>query len=475
MLSRKNSLGKTLNRMRQVYPEDYSFYPRTWVLPTESSELKTFNYSQHNRVYIVKPEASSQGNGIYLTMNVDRFGVEDRFVVQEYIKRPLLIEGLKFDLRLYVLLAGCDPLRVYLHSEGLVRLATQPYTRPKASNLHRKFIHLTNYAINKESDRFIYNEDFDSDFVGHKRSLQATLMFLRNEGCDVAQLWQEIQVIVAKTICSIQPSISHTYRACQPSDPYNGMCFEILGFDVLLDRDLRPWLLEVNHTPSFNTDSPLDEKVKTQVISDALTLLNIDSSHRTLYEQNKIRGIRNRAFPMNRTQEREKKKLLWLSAQLERDEWENSHLGGYCKVLPCENSQKYNQFTATANNIWGEWTGSKKHTVTAKGNPSLSKRADPTNNPGSSLISSMQFKPIHTEEKKLTHYSKQSLERPLLGSTAKGLSSRTMNLHKKLAESAKIPHKELVRSSPNKKSQSIFPTLESNGNRKPTTTKRRVS
>jgi tubulin polyglutamylase TTLL6/13 len=47
-------------------------------------------------------------------------------------------------------------------------------------------------------------------------------------------------------------------------------CFEILGFDVLIDEKLKPWLVEVNHAPSFSTDTPLDFKIKKDVIADTL-------------------------------------------------------------------------------------------------------------------------------------------------------------------------------------------------------------
>lgn len=45
-------------------------------------------------------------------------------------------------------------------------------------------------------------------------------------------------------------------------------CFEILGFDVLIDEKLKPWLVEVNHAPSFATDTPIDFKIKKDVIAD---------------------------------------------------------------------------------------------------------------------------------------------------------------------------------------------------------------
>jgi len=54
------------------------------------------------------------------------------------------------------------------------------------------------------------------------------------------------------------------------------MCFEILGIDVILDSDLKPWLLEVNHTPSFGTDTPFDYEVKSGVIRDSILLMNIN-------------------------------------------------------------------------------------------------------------------------------------------------------------------------------------------------------
>lgn len=54
------------------------------------------------------------------------------------------------------------------------------------------------------------------------------------------------------------------------------MCFEILGFDILIDSSLKPYLLEVNHTPSFTTDTPLDSFIKKNLIRDAINLMNIN-------------------------------------------------------------------------------------------------------------------------------------------------------------------------------------------------------
>ena len=105
--------------------------------------------------------------------------------------KPYLIDGLKFDLRVYALIYGVDPLRVFVFQEGLARFATEEYVGPTNANLDNLFMHLTNYAINKNSENFVFNEDQDDDSSGHKRSLTAVLDHIReNEpDFDVENLW----------------------------------------------------------------------------------------------------------------------------------------------------------------------------------------------------------------------------------------------------------------------------------------------
>ena len=55
----------------------------------------------------------------------------------------------------------------------------------------------------------------------------------------------------------------------------NDMCFEVLGFDIMIDHKLNPYLIEINYTPSFTTDTPLDKFIKKNMIYDTLNLLNV--------------------------------------------------------------------------------------------------------------------------------------------------------------------------------------------------------
>ena len=72
----------------------------------------------------------------------------------------------------------------------------------------------------------------------------------------------------------------HQYRYCQPEEYQGNMCFHILGFDVMLTQELKPIVIEVNHTPSFETGTQLDYQVKRNLIRDTLILMRITSKNK---------------------------------------------------------------------------------------------------------------------------------------------------------------------------------------------------
>ena len=170
-LARKNNLGRNLMRMRKSFPEAYKFFPPTWLLPAEFGDFRSQFTKSGSKTFIIKPAASCQGRGIFLTRTWENVNPNEMLVAQRYLQKPYLIDGLKFDLRLYVLVAGCDPLRIFIFQDGLARFATEKYVVPAGENLSNACMHLTNYAINKDNPNFVFNENAEEADIGHKRSL----------------------------------------------------------------------------------------------------------------------------------------------------------------------------------------------------------------------------------------------------------------------------------------------------------------
>lgn len=114
-----------------------------------------------------------------MTNNLEEVPAKQSYVVSEYINRPLLINGLKFDLRLYVAITSVNPLHIYLYEEGLVRFATEKY---EGSADHKNvFAHLTNYSINKKNvDRFVRPTD-GGEGLASKWSLAALKKYMIKE------------------------------------------------------------------------------------------------------------------------------------------------------------------------------------------------------------------------------------------------------------------------------------------------------
>lgn len=108
-------------------------------------------------------------------------------LVSEYIANPHLINGLKYDLRVYVLVTSYDPLRIYMFNEGLTRFATHKYNT-KHKDIKKRFIHLTNFSVNKHSKNFVKNNKAELDGQGSKWSLSALQAHYESIGINAKQV-----------------------------------------------------------------------------------------------------------------------------------------------------------------------------------------------------------------------------------------------------------------------------------------------
>lgn len=323
-IARKTRMAQNLDKMRRAFPLEYNFYPRTWVLPNDFADFRTqFDANGRSKtVFIIKPDGGCQGRGIFLTQNIEDVSPADSVVAQQYITRPLLIDDFKFDLRIYVFVASCKPLRMYIFKDGLVRLCTEEYVVPNAENLGSRCVHLTNYSVNKKNANFEQNNDPTQESAS-KRSVQWFLEWLdENHGAGKSKtLWNRIKRICARTIITILPLLAREYETtfkladqqhmssrdpgiptspesdspssdarAPPPDVKGSRCFEVLGFDIMVQANLQPRLIEVNHLPSFGTDSALDYDVKSRLLGSVLRSLPV-AAHDPLTHQRRCKYL----------------------------------------------------------------------------------------------------------------------------------------------------------------------------------------
>lgn len=282
-----------LNFFKLIYPAEYDFYPRSW----DTRERKSLTQSSFRdeldtgKTFIAKPSAGSEGQGIKLFQTqaawnkiLENAPQDVSYVVQDYISSPLLIDNLKFDFRVYLLVSNLKPIRLHLFKEGLARFCTHSYTEPTSDNLELDNMHLTNYSVNKHSDQFTQSlETIHSAASGlanntsSKRSIATALLQIKkkNPSFDPDKFWKGVVNVVEKTFVTMWPTLYGAYCShfADPKEGEKSQCYQIVGFDLMLDSNFKLWLIEINQNPSYGTDSELDLRIKQSLLETAFQIL----------------------------------------------------------------------------------------------------------------------------------------------------------------------------------------------------------
>ncbi|CAF0838743.1 unnamed protein product [Rotaria sordida] len=284
-IGRKDRLWRNLSHMQAVHSRrEFDFVPQTFVLPADLLLFKrVFEEITDTKEskWIIKPPASARGQGIRVISKMEHVPKKRPVIVQKYIANPYLINGHKFDLRLYVYVTSHDPLRIYLFDDGLARFASRKYS-PATKSLSDRFMHLTNYSINRYNSEYRTNNDSGA-CTGHKWSLKALWTYLKKRDVDVTDVMEKIKDLIIKTIISADAYINVLTKA---NVRRKFSVHELFGFDVILDEQCKPYIVEVNISPSLHSNSPLDISIKGAMISDLLNLSGfmIPDRRDTLYE-----------------------------------------------------------------------------------------------------------------------------------------------------------------------------------------------
>mmetsp|Transcript_44562 Transcript_44562/g.105614 ORF Transcript_44562/g.105614 Transcript_44562/m.105614 type:complete len:584 (-) Transcript_44562:120-1871(-) len=268
----KGNFARMVRVCQDLCAEDhFEFNPQTWVLPEQLEELRT-TLEKSRGTYIVKPEDGSQGDGIFLVQGLRDLDLKLSIrrdcsaVVQRYINKPLLLDSLKFDLRMYVCFVGgsfTEPPKIFLCREGLARFCTEAYEPAAQGNMHKCMGHLTNYSLNKRSDKFEHcseavGEVFSDTNSASKRPLTVALRQLSAEypGFDSEGFYSSVAQVVQRSSTLIATALRAYYRGVDVQSA-SMRCLQVFGFDIILDSSFQPFLLEVNNAPSLCIDEAL--------------------------------------------------------------------------------------------------------------------------------------------------------------------------------------------------------------------------
>ena len=284
-LTRKDTMVKNIKRYRRDLEREgnplaeksaegrylyLDFIPTTFILPADYNMFVEEYRKNPNSTWIMKPCGKSQGSGIFLINKLSKLKkwsresrtvfnpnlVKETYVISRYIDNPLLMGGKKFDMRLYVLVTSFRPLKVYLFKLGFCRFCTVKYD-DSAREMDNLFVHLTNVAIQKQGGEY-------NNIHGGKLSVENLRLFLEmSRGKQASdKLFNEINWLIV-----------HSLKAVAPVMVSDRHCYECYGYDIIIDNNLKPWLIEVNASPSLSSTTVSDRILKYRLINDIMNVV----------------------------------------------------------------------------------------------------------------------------------------------------------------------------------------------------------
>ncbi|EPY31550.1 tubulin tyrosine ligase protein [Angomonas deanei] len=307
-LTRKDVMVKNFKKARKVFEKEgnaeevaaWDFFPVTYSLPQDYGLFEQEFKRHPNAIWIMKPPAKAQGKGIFLFSKLsqvsewkkefkqkvsgipnnaaasrlnDIYGAQESvepYLAQRYIHNPHLVGGKKYDLRIYVLVESYNPLTVWLHRTGFARFCHQRYSLDDIDNT---FIHVTNVAVQKTNPKYTAMSGCKFGIRNLRTIITAT------HGADRAnRLFDEIQTLILRTIFAVQRVIIHDKH-----------CLELYGYDVMIDDQLHPWLIETNASPSLTAETPADYHLKFNMLDDMFNV--IDMEKRRQGDEKRIGGF----------------------------------------------------------------------------------------------------------------------------------------------------------------------------------------
>lgn len=228
-------------------PDDHEmpqFMYRFKEIHNGGSKRERLPYKQcEDNIWLVKPAAFNQGKGIEIFRNIKDIQqfiftrpINTYWVVQKYVEKPMLYKQRKFDLRIWALFTWRNEL--FVCKKGYMRTSSDDYSLSNKNN----YVHLTNNCLQKFGDN--YGKHEDGNTLGFEKLQEYLDETFPGLGLNVEEHFMpRIKDIIIDTILAV--------KGAQLNPNKRRHCFELFGYDFLIDEDFRIWLIEVNTNPYF--------------------------------------------------------------------------------------------------------------------------------------------------------------------------------------------------------------------------------
>ena len=269
------------------FPDDYNYMLETYSYPKEKQEIiekfSKYNLKTDNDVWMIKPTMGSLGLEISILTNYSDIKLKN-YLITKYLYNPHLIKGYKYDLRFHGLVSTIKPLKLYLYNEGLVRLASEKYNF-SVSDPHNKYSFLTNLFINKKNQKkFIYPKNMKNMEDSNLWNLDTFQKYCARNNINYEKLYSEVGDIFIKMMITVREKIIDNIE--KTNLQYSNF-YHLIGFDIILDENLKPYLLETNRRCGFRNDNDAEKYYTYNIIADTLNIIGLRPKDLNFVSENK--------------------------------------------------------------------------------------------------------------------------------------------------------------------------------------------